>query len=75
MSFTKVKAAKGSVLAKIKTPEGRVYAFRTLSTKPLDRKLKEQSRRRARLMREGLQRALKKARAQRVALGRVIRVN
>jgi len=75
MSCTKVRAAKGRVVVKIKTPEGRVYRFRTLSTKPLDPKLKEQSRRRAKAMREGLQRALKKARAKRVSLQRLIPVS
>jgi len=55
-------------MVEIKTPEGKTYTFRAISTKRLDPKLKREGRLRAKSMRDGFQNAVQKARRRRVSL-------
>ena len=62
-------------MVEIRTPEGKTYKFRAISTKPLDPELKREGQLRAKSMREGLQNAVKKARKRRVPLRTLVPVS
>jgi len=75
MSFSKKKGQNGVVMVAIRTPEGKTYTFRAISTKQLDPKLKRESRLRAKSMRDGLRNAVQKARERRVPLQTLVPVS
>jgi hypothetical protein len=75
MSFSTKKGPDGVTLVTIETPEGDSYTFRKISTKSLDPKLKREGHAKAKSMREGLRKAVQKARKQKVALQRVVPVS
>ena len=75
MSFAKIKTSKGAPAIQITTPEGKAYTFRRLSTKPLDPKLKAEGKLRAKAMREGFQKAVKRAVKKGVPLQKLVPVS
>jgi hypothetical protein len=62
-------------MVEIKTPEGKTYAFRAISTKPLDPKLKREGQLRAKSMRDGFQKAVQKAHKRGVSLQALVPVS
>jgi hypothetical protein len=75
MSFSKRKGANGAIMVEIKTPEGKTYTFRAISTKPLDPKLKREGQLRAKSMRDGFQKAVQKAHKRGVSLQALVPVS
>ncbi len=62
-------------MVEIKTPEGKTYTFRAISTKQLDPKLKREGQLRAKSMREGFQKAVQTARKRRISLQALVPVS
>ena len=75
ISFSEKKGANGETMVTIKTPEGKSYTFRKISTKQLDPKLKREGRLRTKSMREGFQKAVEKARKKKVPLQQLVPVS
>jgi len=73
--FSKTKGANGVVMVRIKTPEGKIYAFPRISTKRLDPKLKREGKLRTKAMREGFQNAVQRARKRKVSLQSLVPVS
>lgn len=74
MTYEKTKE-NGRIVYVVTMPDGTVYRLPELSTKPLDPKLKAEGKQRARAMKVGFERAIRKANKLGVPLQDIIPVS